>query len=63
MSLYLDAPIHTLKGVGEKTENLFNKMGVYTVRDILSFFPRDYKEYPPTSSLDEISSGETVAIL
>ena len=36
-------PIRVLKGVGEKTEELLHSMGVYTVGDILSYFPRDYR--------------------
>lgn len=63
MSLFLDSPINILKGVGKKTEESFNKMGVYTVRDILSFFPRDYKEYPELTTVESVCSGETVAIL
>jgi len=59
----LDAPITSIKGVGDKTEKLLNKMGVYSVRSMLLFFPRDYKIYPPLSDLNSLESGETVAIL
>ena len=38
--------ITNLKGIGEKTKDLFAKMGVYTVGDILLHFPRDYVKYP-----------------
>lgn len=31
----LNSPIRELKGIGEKTEKLFQKIGVYTLRDIL----------------------------
>lgn len=34
----LDSQIRELKGVGEKTETLFQNLGVYTVRDILLHF-------------------------
>ena len=40
------SPIDTIKGVGEKTTKLFNKLGVYTIKDILLFFPRTYLIYP-----------------
>ncbi|MBE5909689.1 ATP-dependent DNA helicase RecG [Pseudobutyrivibrio sp.] len=40
------SPIDTIKGVGEKTTKLLNKLGVYTIEDILLFFPRTYLVYP-----------------
>lgn len=48
--------ITTLKGIGEKTKDLFAKMGVYTVGDILLHFPRTYIKYPPMEPIDEITS-------
>lgn len=41
-----DSSITTIKGVGEKTAELFAKVGVYTIGDILLRFPRDYFAYP-----------------
>ena len=37
--------IRTLKGIGEKTEKLFQKLGIETVGDLLRYYPRDYEEY------------------
>lgn len=48
--------ITSLKGIGEKTKELFAKMGVYTVGDILLHFPRRYIRYPKMEPIDEISS-------
>ena len=48
--------ITSLKGIGEKTKELFEKMGVYTVGDILLHFPRTYIRYPKMEPIDEISS-------
>ena len=48
--------ITSLKGIGEKTKELFAKMGVYTVGDILLHFPRTYIRYPKMEPIDEISS-------
>lgn len=50
----LDSPIRQVKGIGAKTEELFHKTGVYTVRDILLYFPRDYERYPDVVSADEV---------
>ncbi|MCD8218071.1 MAG: ATP-dependent DNA helicase RecG [Clostridiales bacterium] len=50
----LDAPISSLKGIGPKTEELFHAIGVYTVGDILLYFPRDYERCPEISGLDAL---------
>lgn len=38
-------PISTLKGIGEKTAGLFEKLGVFTVADLLSYYPRAYDSF------------------
>lgn len=58
----LDSPIRELKGIGAKTEDLLHKAGVYTLGDILLYFPRDYIQYPKRKYIDEISEGETAAV-
>ena len=50
----LDSPIRSIKGIGEKTEQLFHALGVYTVGDILLYFPRDYERFPELRSVDEL---------
>ena len=37
--------LRTLKGVGEKTEKLFQKVGIYDTDDLLHYYPRNYDEY------------------
>lgn len=38
-------PLRSLKGVGDKTEKLFQKIGVITTEDLLEYFPRNYDAY------------------
>ena len=48
--------IKSIKGVGEKTTALFNKVGVFNVYDALTYFPRDYDRYTdpqPIAALNE----------
>lgn len=40
-----DSSVTSLKGIGSKTEQLLNRIGVYTVRDILLHYPKDYIQY------------------
>lgn len=46
--------ISTIHGVGPKTEKLLQKLGVYTIEDMLLAFPRDYKKIPGISSINQI---------
>lgn len=51
-----------LKGIGEKTEQQFQKLGVYTIGDILLHYPREYTKYPEATSPKEAIEGKMCAI-
>ena len=55
------SPLRDIKGVGAKTEEIFHKIGVYTVGDILLHYPRTYIQYPQAKHVDEVSDGEQAA--
>ncbi|MCR5581414.1 MAG: ATP-dependent DNA helicase RecG [Pseudobutyrivibrio sp.] len=57
------SPVDTIKGVGEKTTKLLNKLGVYTIEDILLFFPRTYLIYPDYSQPNSDSVGSLITVL
>ncbi|MBO7730812.1 MAG: ATP-dependent DNA helicase RecG [Lachnospiraceae bacterium] len=44
----------SLKGIGEKTAELFHKLGCSTVEELLEFFPRDYEIFFPPVTIGEI---------
>lgn len=58
-----DSLISEIKGIGAKTEELFHKLGVYTVGDILLHYPRNYVLYPEAKNVDEVTEGETAAVI
>lgn len=58
----MDSEIKELKGVGAKTEQLFHKLGVYTVRDILLYFPREYTKFPEIISPKGVVEGKKCAV-
>ena len=37
--------IQYLKGVGEKRAKLLNKLGIFTVGDLLRYYPREYTDW------------------
>lgn len=61
----IHSAITEIKGVGSKTKELFGKMGVYTVGDILLHFPRNYIKYPAAEEFQEakLNEGEMMAVL
>ncbi len=52
----ITSPITGIKGIGEKTQKSFAKMGVYTVGDILLHFPRNYVKFPEITDIDELNN-------
>ena len=55
--------IRKLKGIGEKTEALFHKIGVYTIGDLLRYYPRDYDVFREAQAVGEIRDQEKAAIM
>lgn len=55
--------IRKLKGIGEKTEALFHKIGVYTIGDLLRYYPRDYDVFREVQAVGEIKDQEKAAIM
>ncbi len=58
----LDSPVRNIKGIGPKTEQLFHTIGVYTVGDILLYFPRGYERCPDICGVDGIVPDRKNAI-
>lgn len=52
-----------LKGVGEKTEKYLNKLGIYTVGQLLEHFPRNYDSYEAPVSISALKAGTKQAVL
>lgn len=55
-------PIGSMKGVGPKTAALFAKLNIYTVEDLIRFYPRTYLSYKEPVDVREAEAGERVAI-
>ena len=56
------AKISTLKGIGEKTEKIFQKAGIYTVGDLIRYFPRGYDVYEEPVSISALEEGKTMTV-
>ncbi|RGG64941.1 ATP-dependent DNA helicase RecG [Blautia sp. AF19-10LB] len=54
--------LRTLKGVGEKTEKLFQKVGIYDTDDLLHYYPRNYDEYETPVDIAELKEETVQAV-
>ncbi len=54
--------IETLKGIGEKTAKLFEKVGIRTIDDLLHYYPKGYDTYGEPKAIGELSEDETGAV-
>ncbi len=54
--------IQNLKGIGPKKSILFNKLGIYSIWDLLYCFPRNYEDRSVISSIRDICDGQTCTV-
>lgn len=51
-----------LKGIGEKTASLFQKLHIENTDQLIHFFPRSYEYFEPASCLKDAAPGEICSI-
>lgn len=54
--------IRYLKGVGEKRAELFSKLGINSLGDILEFYPRMYEDWSKCKKISETVVGEVACV-
>ena len=54
--------IQFLKGVGPKKAARLNRLGIYIVEDLLTFFPKDYEDRSKVSLLRQSQIGDKVSL-
>ncbi|MBR6400961.1 MAG: ATP-dependent DNA helicase RecG [Firmicutes bacterium] len=57
--MLLTDDIGNIKNIGTERRSRLNKMGVYTVLDMLEYFPRDYEDRSVVTPVAEITPGST----
>ena len=57
-----DAPVTELKNVGPKRAALYEKLGIETVSDLLTFYPRSYQDFTSPKMAAECRDGEPAVI-
>ena len=54
--------IQYIKGVGEKRARFFNKLGIYTVDDLIHYYPRKYQDWSKTVAVSDAPTDEPAFI-
>ena len=52
----------SLDGIGQKRAALLNELGIYSVYDLLNYFPRTYEDRTKIKTISEALNDETVCI-
>ncbi|MCR2032440.1 ATP-dependent DNA helicase RecG [Anaerofustis stercorihominis] len=53
----MSCKLSDLKGVGEKKEQALNSMGIYTLEDLLDYYPRTYEVVGDITSINKVRPG------
>lgn len=54
--------IGSLKGVGEKTEKLFHRLGITKIEDLLRYYPRNFEIYDDPVPVCEAEEGKVCTV-
>ncbi len=60
--IFLNDSVRELHKIGPKTEVLYNKLGIYTIRDLIRYFPRDYFIYGAPAEPSQMEEGRILAL-
>ena len=58
----LDKDVKYVKTVGPNRVKLLNKLNIYTLKDLIEYYPRDYEDRSKPKNLYECTDGEEVLI-
>ena len=59
----LESSLDSLKGIGEKTKQVFHKAGIENLGDLVSYYPRDYERYEAPKKISEVCEGEVSSVM
>lgn len=60
--LMLSTDVRYLKGIGEKRAELFNKLGVFSIGDLLRYLPRGYENRTDVRDICDVEEGEALCV-
>ena len=60
--LDLNKDVKFIKGVGPARAKLLNSLGIFTLSDLITYFPRNYEDRGKPKNIAEVEDGEEVLI-
>ncbi len=54
--------VQYIKGVGPNRATLLNTLGIYTLGDLITYFPREYEDRSKIKKIEELEQGEEATI-
>ena len=58
----LKKEVQFIKGVGPSRVKLLNKLGIYNLEDLITYYPRNYEDRGKPKNISELVNGEEVLI-
>ena len=58
----LSDSVQYIKGIGEKRAQLFSRLGIFSVSDLLWHLPRDFEDRSVIKNISDLFDGETVCV-
>ena len=58
----LKQSVQYIKGVGPQRAALLQKLNIYTLEDLITYFPRDYEDRGKEKNIAELEDGEEALI-
>ena len=58
----LGTNVRYIKGIGEVRANALEKLGIVTLGDLISYFPRGYEDRTQVRPIRELTAGESVCV-
>lgn len=55
--------IKTIKGIGEKTAELFRKLGIETISDLITYYPRSYDKFEQVTTFSNVLPNDRCAVI
>ena len=58
----LSTDIQYIKGVGEQRAKALNRLGIFTLQDLIAWFPRRYEDRTQIRRIADLAEGETACV-
>ena len=58
----LKKEVQYIKGVGPNRVKLLNKLGIFNLEDLITYYPREYEDRSKPKMISELVNGEEVLI-